>query len=386
MWSLHTDAGNSIHGGQYAKNVYLGETRIVTKLCLRNDPRADAEELQQYFYHSDHLGSASLISDYKGDEYQRIEYTPYGETWIERTDNKGLAYLPYKFTAKELDSETGLYYYGARYLDSKYSTWISTDPALGDYIPQAPISDEARKHNQNLPGMGGIFNHINCNLYAYGANNPVRYIDPDGNDNKVAIVGNDTRWGYRKTFYEAAKATGNRIISTHIIITIKGIGNYGAVSSGQEAIAALRAAGSKANPITDIYFSTHGTPYAIDFYNSGNNLYVDNMSDYNKDFKAGGEAAFISDLVKLVEEGIIAPDVHITLGGCRNGALPDNAADSNDPTTILWAKSKNPTNIAQALSKALPQATITANRTQVNASKGLNEPVTYRNGLEVNND
>ena len=181
MWSLHTDAGNSIHGGQYAKNVYLGETRIVTKLCLRNDPRADAEELQQYFYHSDHLGSASLISDYKGDEYQRIEYTPYGETWIERTDNKGLAYLPYKFTAKELDPETGLYYFGARYLDSKYSTWISTDPALGDYIPQAPISDEARKHNQNLPGMGGIFNHINCNLYAYGANNPVRYIDPDGN-------------------------------------------------------------------------------------------------------------------------------------------------------------------------------------------------------------
>ena len=197
MWSLHTDAGNSIHGGQYAKNVYLGETRIVTKLCLRNDPRADAEELQQYFYHSDHLGSASLISDYKGDEYQRIEYTPYGETWIERTDNKGLAYLPYKFTAKELDSETGLYYYGARYLDSKYSTWISTDPALGDYIPQAPINDEARKHNQNLPGMGGIFNHINCNLYAYGANNPVRYIDPDGRFNA-------------NTFYQFASETSNK--------------------------------------------------------------------------------------------------------------------------------------------------------------------------------
>ena len=67
-------------------------------------------------------------------------------------------------TAKELDEETGLYYYGARYLDPKYSMWISTDPALGEYIPQAPINDEAKKNNQNLPGMSGIFNHINNNL------------------------------------------------------------------------------------------------------------------------------------------------------------------------------------------------------------------------------
>ena len=67
-------------------------------------------------------------------------------------------------TAKELDEETGLYYYGARYLDPKYSMWLSTDPALGEYIPQAPINDEIRKNNQNLPGMGGIFNHINSNL------------------------------------------------------------------------------------------------------------------------------------------------------------------------------------------------------------------------------
>lgn len=75
----------------------------------------------------------------------------------------------------------------ARYLDPKYSRWISTDPALGEYIPQAPVSDEAKKHNQNLPGMGGVFNAVNMNLYHYAGNNPIKYTDPDGRDIDVAV-------------------------------------------------------------------------------------------------------------------------------------------------------------------------------------------------------
>ena len=180
MWTLHTDRGNNIYGGQTAKNIYLGETRIVTKLNSGENPTYQEEYYKQYYYHSDHLGSASLISDYKGDEYQRIEYTPYGETWVEKTQNTGLEYLPYKFTGKAMDEETGLYYYGARYLDPKYSRWISTDPAQGEYIPLAPVNDEARRHNQNLPGMGGVFNVVNLQLYHYAGNNPVRYTDPTG--------------------------------------------------------------------------------------------------------------------------------------------------------------------------------------------------------------
>ena len=187
MWTLHTDSGNNVYGGQTAKNIYLGETRIVTKLNSGDEPTYNEEYYKQYYYHSDHLGSTSLITDYKGDEYQRIEYTPYGETWVEKTINTGLEYLPYRFTAKELDEETGLYYYGARYLDSKYSMWISTDPALWEYIPQAPINDEAKNHNSNLPGMGGLFNRVNLNLYHYAANNPVKYTDPDGCSIKGAI-------------------------------------------------------------------------------------------------------------------------------------------------------------------------------------------------------
>ena len=180
MWTLHTDSGNNVYGGQTAKNIYLGETRIVTKLNSGTAPSYQEEYYKQYYYHSDHLGSASMISDWEGNEYQRIEYTPYGETWVEKTQNTGLEYLPYRFTGKEIDEETGLYYYGARYLDPRYSRWISTDPALGEYIPQAPVNDEAKKSNQNLPGMGGVFNTVNLQLYHYAGNNPVKYTDPDG--------------------------------------------------------------------------------------------------------------------------------------------------------------------------------------------------------------
>jgi hypothetical protein len=53
---------------------------------------------------------------------------------------------------------------------------------MGEYIPRAPVNDEARKYNQNLPGMGGVFNTVNLHVYHYAGNNPVKYTDPDGED------------------------------------------------------------------------------------------------------------------------------------------------------------------------------------------------------------
>ena len=60
---------------------------------------------------------------------------------------------------------------GARYLDPKYSRWISVDPALSDYV----------SGNSN-GSSGGVYNPTNLNLYHYGNNNPIKYLDPDGRE------------------------------------------------------------------------------------------------------------------------------------------------------------------------------------------------------------
>ena len=99
-------------------------------------------------------------------------------------------------TGKESDSETGLYYFGARYLDPKTGRWLSGDPALGEYLPSAPVSEEARKRNGNLPGMGGVFNYVNLHVYHYAGNNPVKYVDPDG----MFLIASRSANQYAKTY------------------------------------------------------------------------------------------------------------------------------------------------------------------------------------------
>ena len=197
MWSrLHNSSAYNTE--RESKHIYLGSERLVTRTNgAGTQGNTYTAQVSTYYYHSDHLGSAQLITDNEGKEYERIEYTPYGEYWIEKRapENKT---LPFKFTGKERDEETGLYYYGARYLDPRTGRWLSADPAVGEYIPMAPVNDEAKKYNQNLPGMGGIYNTVNFHLYHYAGNNPVKYTDPTGKaDRKNHFTVEEVYfWGY----------------------------------------------------------------------------------------------------------------------------------------------------------------------------------------------
>ena len=98
-----------------------------------DDPQAaygyvpnDTTKEETFFYHSDHLGSTSYITDDKANITQYDAYLPYGELLVD--EHSSSEDLPYKFNGKQFDEETGLYYYGARYYEPRLSLWMSCDP------------------------------------------------------------------------------------------------------------------------------------------------------------------------------------------------------------------------------------------------------------------
>ncbi len=166
-----------------SNHVFVGNTRVASIVKHK-----DETQPATYYYASDHLGSSSVLTTQTGDYHERIEYLPYGEVWVEDSAQSGGYNTPYKFTGKELDRETNLYYFGARYYDARVGRWISTDPVLEKYLPKP--NDYDTEHDfywyilndasSKLPGMGGVFNTGNLDVYCYSLNNPVKYFDPDG--------------------------------------------------------------------------------------------------------------------------------------------------------------------------------------------------------------
>ena len=129
-----------------------------------NFQESDAYENLQFYYHADHLGSTSYITNLDGEVVQHIEYVPFGEVFIEERNNTWNT--PYLFNAKEFDEETGLYYYGARYYDPRLGLWISTD-AMEE-------------------------KNFFISSYCFTNNSPINIIDYDGKDG-VRIIDDEAK-------------------------------------------------------------------------------------------------------------------------------------------------------------------------------------------------
>ncbi len=109
--------------GNCTKYIFAGSSRIASKTSSNT-----------YYYHTDHLGSSSIITDSAGNKVEEIYYYPFGGTRL----NQGSVNLKHKYTGQEEDPETGLYYYNARYYDPILGRFISADSIVQDpFDPQA---------------------------------------------------------------------------------------------------------------------------------------------------------------------------------------------------------------------------------------------------------
>lgn len=136
---------------------------------------------------NDQVASCVVVVDYSGVWANREEYYPFGTTSF-----GGFARKRYRFNGRERDRESGLYYFGHRYLTPWNARWLSCDPD----VLSRPITDIRPR-----------------TLYAFGENNPIRYRDPNGQWVETAVDVASLTWGVQSFVQNVREGnTGDAIV------------------------------------------------------------------------------------------------------------------------------------------------------------------------------
>jgi RHS repeat-associated protein len=147
IYYVFDSGGNVLY--EQENREYMEYVYVLGKHFARIDGNLDNGIEKKYFYHTDHLGSTVLVTDETGKQVWSAEYTPFGK----QVSKEGEMDHVTKFTGKDLDEDTGLYYFNARWYDQEVGRFVSEDPGKD---PNSP------------------------NLYAYCWNNPLTVTDPTG--------------------------------------------------------------------------------------------------------------------------------------------------------------------------------------------------------------
>jgi RHS repeat-associated protein len=121
-----------------------------------DEPLAMLRSSATSYYEQDGLGSVSSLSDGAGALAQTYTFDSFGKLIA----STGSLINPFQYTGREYDSETGLYYYRARYYD----------PQIGRFISEDPMNTSA-----------------GLNFYQYALNNPIDLSYPTGNNPAITI-------------------------------------------------------------------------------------------------------------------------------------------------------------------------------------------------------
>ncbi|HEV2225974.1 MAG TPA: RHS repeat-associated core domain-containing protein [Nitrososphaerales archaeon] len=135
----------------YEKNVTGGTTTVTKHFYAGGLQVAKMVGSTVYYLHQDALGSTRLVATATVTIKFSSNYVPYGNNYA--VSGKEV----YMYTGKPQDSNTGLYYFGARYYDTTTGRFVTQDSQRG---------------NKNDP--------MTMNLYIYARDNPERYVDTNG--------------------------------------------------------------------------------------------------------------------------------------------------------------------------------------------------------------
>ncbi len=167
-----------VSSGQTTTYVYDAKGQLAAEY---GGSTANAPACSTCYMTTDHLGSTRLVTNEQGTSVRLWDYTPFGweinGSYGRRPQISGYVIsdsVQPKFTGKERDAETGLDYFGARYYGGAQGRFTSPDQPFLDQRPEDPQS---------------------WNLYTYGRNNPLRYIDRLGTCTKSADAKPDTPAG-----------------------------------------------------------------------------------------------------------------------------------------------------------------------------------------------
>jgi RHS repeat-associated protein len=182
-WNLLLER-ETLHGMDGAKRVVLVETKTVDV-----DAGGAFSVVSRFRFQLDnHLGSASLEVDESGLVIGYEEYHPHGTTAYSSGRGGGeVSGKRYRYTGKEEDEESGLYYHGARFYAPWLARWTSADPIWRG------------------------------NLYAYVLNNPIGLHDPDGKQEQSAAA---RLWGGVRALGGALQMVGGAAVFVQVEVPV----------------------------------------------------------------------------------------------------------------------------------------------------------------------
>jgi len=162
--------------GVFNFTYYYDETNLVAEKNSEGEMR---------YYHPDHLGSTTLITNEAGEVVEETYYMPYGDV-IEGGEESR-----YGYTSKEKDTDTELMYYEARYYDPFLRHFIQPDNVIAD-----------------------VYNPQNLNTYSYVLNNPYKYVDPGGDEPVLPQIGSYETFYNQLHAFEATQLPGTTASQT----------------------------------------------------------------------------------------------------------------------------------------------------------------------------